>query len=51
MVYHHVAVEVVNKHDVFSNNAGEDDETEGATKDFDRFSYMFKGNESVAKTY
>ena len=50
-LYHHAAIEVVNKHDTFSDNAEEDDETEGATMDIDRFSYMFKGNESVAKTY
>ena len=48
-LYHHGAVEVVKEHDVFSDNAGEEDETEGVTKDFDRFSYMLKGNESVAK--
>ena len=40
---------MVKRHDVFSDNAGEENEMEGVTKDFDRFNYMLKGNESVAK--
>ena len=41
-VYHHAAIEVVNKHDAFSDNAEKDDEREGAAMDIDRFNYMFK---------
>ena len=41
-MYHHDAVEVVKRYDVFSDNAGEENETEGVTKDFDRFNYMLK---------
>ena len=41
-LYHHGAVEVVKEHNVFSDNAGEENETEGVTKDFDRFNYMLK---------
>ena len=48
-LYQRDAVEVIKRHNVCSDNAGEEIETKGVTKDFDRFTYMLKENESFAK--